>query len=59
MAMLSVIVPHYKILVLEGSQYAHETAEEREARVLQRHRPILVEPVRVPLVFTPREGTDI
>ena len=57
--MLSVIVLHYKITVLEEPQYAHETTEEREARVLQRHRPFLVKPVRVPLIFTPREGTDI
>jgi len=58
-AVLSVVVLHYKIMVLEEPQYALETAEERKARVLQRHRPFLVKPVRVPLVFTPREGTDI
>ena len=58
-AVLSVVVLHYKITVLEESQYALETAEERKARVLQRHRPFLVKPVRVPLVFTPREGIDI
>lgn len=57
--MLSVIVLHYKITVLEEPQYVHETIEERKARVLQRHRPFLVKPVRVPLVFTLREGTDI
>ena len=57
--MLSIIVLHYKITVLEEPQYALETAEERKARVLQRHRPFLVKPVRVPLVFTPREGIDI
>jgi hypothetical protein len=58
-AVLSVIVLHYKISVLEEPQYALETSKERKARVLQRHRPFLVKPVRVPLVFTPREGTDI
>ena len=58
-AILSVIVLHYKITVLEEPQYAHETAEEQKTRVLQRHRPFLVQPVRVPLVFTPRDGADI
>ena len=58
-AVLSVVVLHYEITVLEEAQYALETTEERKARVLQRHRPFLVKPVRVPLVFTPREGTDI
>jgi hypothetical protein len=56
---LSIIVLHYKVTVLEEPQYAFETAEEQKARVLQRHRPFLVKPVRVPLVFTPRESTDI
>jgi len=56
---LSIITLHYQITVLEEPQYAHETAEGQKARVLQRHRPFFVKPVRVPLVFTPREGTDI
>ena len=56
--MLSIIVLHYKVTVLEEPQFAHETVEERKARVLQMYKPLLVKPVRVPLVFTPREGTD-
>ena len=57
--MLSTIVLHYKITVLEEPQHAHKTAEGQKARVLQGHRPFFVKPVRVPLVFTPREDTDI
>ena len=58
-AVLSVIVLHYKITVIDEPQYALETVQERKTRVLQRCRPFLVKPVRVPLVFTPREGIDI
>ena len=58
-AVLSVIVLNYKITVLDEPQYALETAQERKARVLQRYRLFLTMPVRVPLAFTPREGTDI
>ena len=59
-AVLSVIVLHYKITVREEPQYAHETIEERRRRVLAAHRPqILVMPVRTPLTFTSREGADI
>ena len=58
-AVLSAIVLHYKITVLDEPQYVLETAQERKARILQMHRPFLVKPVRVPLVFTPREGADI
>ena len=58
-AVLSVVILHYTITVLDEPQYALETAQERKARVLQRHKQLLVKPVRVPLVFTPREGTDI
>ena len=58
-AVLSIVVLHYKITVIDEPQYVLETAQERKARVLQRHKQLLVKPVRVPLVFTPREGTDI
>ena len=58
-AVLSVIVLYYKITVLDEPQYAHETAEERRMRVLAVQAPIVVKPVRTPMVFTPREGTNI
>jgi len=58
-AVLSVIVLHYRITVLEEPQYAHETMEERKARVLAAQTAFLIKPVRVPVVFTPREGVNI
>jgi hypothetical protein len=59
-AVLSVVVLYYRITVLEEPHYAHETVEERNRRVLAAHRPkILVQPVRTPVVFTPREGANI
>ena len=59
-AVLSVIVLHYRITVLEEPQYAHETIEERKRRVLATDRQmLLVRPVRTPVVFTPREGVNI
>jgi len=58
-AVLSVIVLHYKITVLEEPQYAHETVEERKKRVLAPQSPLLVKPVRTPVEFAPREGANI
>ena len=59
-AVLSIIVLHYKITVLEESEYSHETVEERKQRVLARRRSgIFVKPVRAPVMFTPREGVNI
>ena len=59
-AVLSVIVLHYRITVLEEPQYAHETIEERKRRVLATNRQmLLVKPVRTPVVFTPRDGANI
>jgi len=58
-AVLSVIVLHYKITVLEEPQYARETAQERKMRVLERHTKLIVRPLRVPVVFTPREGVNL
>ena len=58
-AVLSVIILHYKVTVLDEPQYAHETAEERKMRVLAQQIRFVVKPVRVPTVFTPREGANI
>jgi hypothetical protein len=58
-AVLSVIVYHYRITILEEPQYVHETVEERKMRVLAAQSPLLVKPVRTPVVFTPREGANI
>lgn len=58
-AVLSVIVLHYKITVLDEPQYAYETAQERKMRVLARQARVMVKPVRVPVVFTPREGVNL
>ena len=58
-AALSVIILYYKITVLDEPQYAHETAAERQKRVLAVDTRTLVKPVRTPVIFTPREGADI
>ena len=58
-AVLSVIILHYKVTVLDEPQYAHETAEERKMRVLAPQFHLAIRPVRTPMVFTPREGARI
>lgn len=58
-AALSVIILHYKITVLEEPRYAHETVEERRKRVLAPQLHFTLMPTRVPVEFTPREGTNI
>jgi hypothetical protein len=58
-AVLSVIVLHYKITVLEEPQYAHETPEERKMRLSARRATFMVKPIRVPVTFTPREGVNV
>ena len=58
-AVLSIIVLHYKITVLEEPQFAHETAEERKVRLLARRGMFMVKPTRVPVVLTPREGMNV
>jgi len=58
-AVLSVIILHYKVTVLDEPQYAHETAEERKMRVLAVQFQLFAQPVRTPMVFTPREGTRV
>ena len=58
-AVLSVIILHYKITVLEEPQYAHETASERKKRVLASEIGIVARPVRTPVMFTLREGANI
>ena len=58
-AVLSVIILHYKITVLDEPQFAHETAEERKMRVLMPQVRFVLKPSRTPMVFTPREGANI
>jgi len=58
-AVLSAIILHYRITVLDEPQFAHETAEERKIRVLAPQIRFVVKPVRNPIMFTPREGTNI
>jgi hypothetical protein len=58
-AVLSVIVLHYKITVLDEPEYAHETAEERKMRVLAPYARFTLKPIRIPVEFTPREGANI
>ena len=58
-AVLSVIILHYKIAVLDEPQFAYETAKERKERVLAPRTQFVVKPIRTPMVFTPREGANI
>ena len=58
-AVLSVIVLHYRITILEEPQYTHETVEERKMRLLARRTKFTVEPIRIPVMFTPREGMNV
>ena len=58
-AILSVIILHYRITVLDEPRYAHETTEERKERVLTPQMRFVLKPVRTPVVFTPREGANI
>ena len=57
--MLSIIILHYKITVLDEPEYVHETIEERKMRVLAAQTTLAVKAKRTPVVFTPREGTNI
>jgi len=58
-AVLAFIILHYRIDVLDEPQYAHETAEERKTRVLTPQIDFVVKPLRIPVMFVPREGADI
>jgi hypothetical protein len=60
-AVLSIIVLHYRITVLGEPQYDRETVEERKRRVLapDPRSSLHVKPIRTPVTFTSREGTNI
>lgn len=58
-AVLSFIILHYRINVLDEPQYAHETAAERKSRVLAPQIDFVIKPVRTPVMFRPREGANI
>ncbi|KAF5311992.1 hypothetical protein D9619_003403 [Psilocybe cf. subviscida] len=53
-AILTMIVSHFKITVAEEPKFAHESFEQRKARVLSAHDGITLTPNRVPLTFTRR-----
>jgi len=53
---LALIVLHYRIEVLEEPQFAHETFEQREERILRaRFRALTLTPKRVPLQLIRRK----
>jgi hypothetical protein len=52
---VALIVLRYKVTILKEAQFAHETAEETKARVLQARKGLNLQPVRVPLSFTRRD----
>ncbi|PPR04816.1 hypothetical protein CVT24_007076 [Panaeolus cyanescens] len=54
-AVLTRLIMKYKITVKEEPQFAHETFEERKARVLALDQGLTLVPSRTPLVFTRRE----
>ena len=53
-AVLSVIVLHYRITILDEPQYAHETAGERNIRLLRRHSTLIIKPSRPCYVYAER-----
>ncbi|TDL22814.1 cytochrome P450 [Rickenella mellea] len=53
-AILTKIVQKYKIEIMEEPRFAHETFDERRARILSRTNGITTTPTRVPLVFRRR-----
>ncbi|KAF8967870.1 cytochrome P450 [Flammula alnicola] len=54
-AILTMLVSHYKLTVKEEPQFAGESFEERKARVLACRAGLTVTPLRVPLTFTRRK----
>jgi hypothetical protein len=53
---VALIVLRYKVTVLKEAQFAHETTEETKARVLQARKGLNLQPARIPLAFTRRDG---
>ncbi|KAF8897050.1 cytochrome P450 [Gymnopilus junonius] len=53
-AILTLLVSHYKISVKEEPQFAGETFEQRKSRILAARAGLTVTPLRVPLVFSRR-----
>ncbi|KAH9485050.1 Cytochrome P450 monooxygenase 124 [Psilocybe cubensis] len=53
-AILTMLVSHYKIAIKEEPQFASESFEQRKARVLSCRAGLTVTPIRVPLTFTRR-----
>lgn len=53
---IALIVLHYKVEVLEGPEFSHETFEQRKERVLKAHHGSLtLTPTRVPLQLIRRK----
>ncbi|EIN08462.1 cytochrome P450 [Punctularia strigosozonata HHB-11173 SS5] len=53
-AILSMMISRYRIEIKEEPQFAHETFEERKARVLASKPGLTMTPIRMPLVFKRR-----
>ncbi|ETW77984.1 cytochrome P450 monooxygenase 13 [Heterobasidion irregulare TC 32-1] len=54
-AILTMLMSRYKVTIKEEPEYAHETFEERKARILNAKPGLTLTPIRVPLVFTKRD----
>ncbi|KIP05980.1 hypothetical protein PHLGIDRAFT_119388 [Phlebiopsis gigantea 11061_1 CR5-6] len=55
-AILTMLVSRYKIAVKEEPQFAGETLEQRQARILRAKAGLTLTPIRMPLVFTRRDA---
>lgn len=54
-AILALLISRYRVTIKEEPQFAHETFEQKKARVLKTKHALSLTPVRVPLVFTRRD----
>ncbi|KAJ3511705.1 hypothetical protein NMY22_g15567 [Coprinellus aureogranulatus] len=54
-AILTTLLPKYKVSITEEPQFAHETFEDRKERVLKAKAFVTSAPVRLPITFTRRD----
>ncbi|TEB40155.1 cytochrome P450 [Coprinellus micaceus] len=57
-AILATLLPKYKVSIKEEPEFAHETFEERKARVLAGRMSVMYAPIRLPITFTRRDAKE-
>ncbi|KAI3602256.1 cytochrome p450 [Moniliophthora roreri] len=58
-AILSVMIKHYRVRILDEERFKDETFEQKKERVLNAQWGITLTPTRVPLTFTRRVEVDL